>query len=153
MEKDQSERRLEYDIVDVKNVKVADIRATAKAAWKDLKRDGSKSQKDAKAAGIDLEAMPSSFEEALSIEQTSAGIVDPASLSIIVLAAAPIVNRVVTDIWKEVILPRISERWGKGAIKAKHEEVKAVTKQVAAAAKKAKAPAAAKTSASKKSTG
>ena len=81
-------QRYDYDITPTPGVGVAAIDEFMRKLWADLRRPRSVARQAAE-AGFDV-----------------------VSLSVVVVAAAPLVNKMVLDLWKFVALPRIRERWG-----------------------------------------
>jgi len=73
-------------------------------------------QKIATEAGIDLaETAPLVRKKAIDIGQEGFGL-DPATTAVVV-AFAPAVALVAKDIWTQIILPRLTEKYGPRAIK------------------------------------
>jgi hypothetical protein len=66
-------------------------------------------------AGLRYEASGNSeFTQQITVRAGSSG-ADPASV-VLIISLAPTANRVLKDIWTNIILPRIRRRWGDDAI-------------------------------------
>jgi hypothetical protein len=66
-------------------------------------------------AGLNYEASGGAeFSQQIKVRAGSSG-ADPASV-ILIISLAPSVNRVLKDVWADIILPRIKRRWGDDAI-------------------------------------
>jgi hypothetical protein len=68
-----------------------------------------------RAAGLDRAALDGvDRERAIVVHPRSSG-VDPNDVLLLV-SLAPSANRVIKDLWKKIVLPRIERRWGEDAI-------------------------------------
>jgi len=82
--------------------------------WRDLATNPS-IEADIRAAGLEPSALA-------DIEQTSAITVRPASsgvdttAALLIVAFTPTANRMLQDLWSNLLLPRIRRRWGDDAI-------------------------------------
>lgn len=66
-------------------------------------------------AGLKYEASgDTEFSQQIKVRAGSSG-ADPASV-VLIISLAPSANRVLKDIWTDIILPRIKRRWGDDAI-------------------------------------
>jgi hypothetical protein len=69
------------------------------------------------AAGLDRSAISDvDTQSAITVRAGTSG-ADP-NVVLIVVALAPSVNRVIKDLWKTIVLPRIQLRWGEDAVGA-----------------------------------
>ncbi|HSC65376.1 MAG TPA: hypothetical protein VLD35_17175 [Caldimonas sp.] len=107
---------------------VAELQRASEEIWSEMKKPGSLAHASALEAGYDPAALPRDVSSLVSI--SSGAPLDPASIGVLVGAVGVVGH----DIWKRVLLPRIEERWGKGAIERK----RAAEKAEQAAAKSAK---------------
>ena len=113
--------RLEYEILDIKTVRVIDIQRLAEEIWSELRTAGTPAYVSAKGAHIDVTILPDTIDEALSIQATAAS-VDLATISVVVGTLAPAAGKAAWDIWKHVMLPQIRMRWGDVAIREMQRE-------------------------------
>ena len=83
--------------------------------WAEL--DGSDElRKELMDAGIDIASLPDQAERADSIRVSVRGAgVEPTMVALII-AFAPVANEMLISLWKQVLLPRIRDRYGRDAI-------------------------------------
>lgn len=84
--------------------------------WQILDSQGSPDLDDElRAAGLDRAALDGVDRESAIVVHPGSSGVDPGTV-VLVVSIAPSVNRVIKDLWKKVLLPRIERRWGDDAI-------------------------------------
>ena len=67
------------------------------------------------AAGLDRAAFEHVNRENAIIVRAGRSGVDPGT-AVLLVSLAPSANRIIKDLWKKIVLPRIRERWGEDAI-------------------------------------
>ena len=81
-------------------------------------------QAELAAAGLNYAASDNAvFAGQITVRPGSSG-ADPASV-ILIISFAPTANRVLKDIWADIILPRIKRRWGDNSVGDKQHGPKA----------------------------
>jgi len=101
----------------VKGFSVDDLSTELDRLWQELKKE-SKLRAQAEAAGIDLKALQTMGRgQAITARREGEGL-DPAT-SAVVIAFAPVVAKIVADLWTHVLLPRIRQARGADAITPK----------------------------------
>ncbi|OJF14503.1 hypothetical protein [Couchioplanes caeruleus] len=92
----------------------AEVQQEIDQFWASL--DDEQVQKELAASGIDLDAVPEGGrKDAIRVGVRGAG-VDPTAVTLVV-AFAPVANAVLISLWKQVLLPRIRNRYGSDAIR------------------------------------
>ncbi len=82
--------------------------------WADVAEDP-ELQAELVAAGLNYTASDNAvFAGQITVRPESSG-VDPVSV-VLIVSFAPTANRVLKDIWADIILPRIKRRWGDNAV-------------------------------------
>lgn len=119
----------EFTIADKSVLSVKDVQDAVRAAWADMRIEGSMARQLAIDAGIDIDALPETAAGFVDVKPAAAGI---AGVDLIILAA----SHAAVQLWQHVLLPQIRERWGDKAIARKNSVAAAVAKKAAAAAKK-----------------
>jgi hypothetical protein len=93
-----------------------DVEAYLQKLWEDLRRPNSEARRQVDQAGIDINRLPQRLEDAIRVED-AVGSVDIPGTAVVFVAIAPIVKKVVLDLWKFVALPQIRRRWGDSALR------------------------------------
>jgi hypothetical protein len=119
----------EFTIADKSVLSVKDVQDAVRAAWADLRVEGSTARQLAIDAGIDIDDLPDTAAGFVDVKPAAAGI---AGVDLIILAA----SHAAVQLWQHVLLPQIRERWGDKAIAKKNAAATAAAKKAAAAAKK-----------------
>ncbi len=78
-------------------------------------QDSAALEAELRAAGLDRAALASiDRENAIIVRARRSGV--DTTMAVILVTVAPSVNRVIKDLWKDILLPRIRRRWGEDAI-------------------------------------
>ena len=95
---------------------VDEIQSEIAKFWQILDNQGSPALDDElRAAGLDRAALEGvDRESAIVVHPGSSGM--DTSAVVLLVSFAPSANRVIKDLWKKIILPRIERRWGDDAI-------------------------------------
>jgi hypothetical protein len=100
-----------------KNINEKQLESMLDEYWKQLQEDSDLAT-EAKAEGISLEDVRGkSRDEVITVEKEGEGF-DPATTALIV-AFAPVVAKVVRDLWEKILLPRILRKKGQDALTPK----------------------------------
>lgn len=84
--------------------------------WQILDSPGSPALDDQlSAAGLDRATLADVNRENAIIVRAGTSGVDPTT-AVLLVSLAPSANRIIKDLWKKIVLPRIRERWGDDAI-------------------------------------
>jgi hypothetical protein len=95
---------------------VDQLQAEIAQFWQELGNPGSSGlDSELRAAGLDRSAISDvDTQNAIAVRAGTSG-ADP-NVVLIVVALAPSANRVIKDLWKTIVLPRIQRRWGEDAV-------------------------------------
>ena len=86
--------------------------------WREMRE--SSEQAELTAAGVDREALAQLEEVPIRVYAEAAGI-DPSSVMLTIVFAAPTDSRGLKSLWATVLLPRIRQRWGSDAVGAESQ--------------------------------
>ena len=109
----------EYEL-DVDTLGVGDLRRYLGAVWAELRSP--LGREVLKREGFPENFADQEFDEVFFVEPSGAPLVDPGSVFIGMLLTG--VGTVGRDLWKKVLLPRIEDRYGKKALKARQAAAK-----------------------------
>lgn len=109
--------------LDRERLRITDVQATAREAWKQMRLPGTVAHANALARGIDPQSLPKQLDRVIELRPGGAGV---GTVDLIVVAA----GKVAWDLWKYVILAYIRHHWGDHALKEKRAAARpASTKQ------------------------
>ncbi|WP_156422017.1 hypothetical protein [Paucibacter sp. KCTC 42545] len=104
----------EYEL-DAETLGVGELRRYLNTVWEELRTPAGR--ESLKRQGLPEDIAGQKFEEFFFVEPSGAALVDPVSVLIgMLITGAGTVGK---DLWKKVLLPRIEERYGKKALKAR----------------------------------
>lgn len=113
-------------------LRIADVQAAAREAWKQMREPGTLAHANALARGVDPQTLPSQLDRVLRLRPNGAGISTVDVLVMVAGSGAGTVGaKIAWDLWKYVVLAHIRYRWGDHALREKRAELRR-----AAAAKK-----------------
>jgi hypothetical protein len=92
-------------------IRLSDLQATAREAWKLMHTPGSSAHTDALANGIDVAQLPKRLREMVDVRPDGAGLVTVEGVVV------GFIGRVAWDVWKYVLLPQIRRKWGDDALR------------------------------------
>lgn len=106
MERDE----IEFEIVDKKNVSIADIQDAVTEAWGEMRERGTSAYQAAVDAGIDVSSLPGDVGDAVEIRPAGAGLI---GVDVIVVG---LLSKMAYDVWKgvwdQILLPKLKRRFG-----------------------------------------
>lgn len=96
------------------DLRIVEVQATAKEAWKQMREPGTVAHANALARGIDPQTLPKQLDRVIELRPNGAGI---SSVDLIVTIASSVGAKAGLDLWKYVALAHIRDRWGDHALK------------------------------------
>lgn len=95
---------------------VDQLQAEIARFWREFDNPaGSQLDPELRAAGVDRSTISDVNRQSAIVVRAGASGADP-NVVLIVVALAPSANRVLKDLWKTIVLPRIQRRWGEDAV-------------------------------------